>query len=49
MKDEQETVGFYLDISDSTQNPYIRRVCKRAAADVQNHAVWFLFFYTESK
>lgn len=49
LKDEQETVDFYLDIADSTQNPYIRRVFKRAAADEQNHAVWFLFFYTESK
>lgn len=49
LKDEQETVDFYLDIADSTQNPYIRRVFKRAAADEQNHAVWFLYFYTESK
>ncbi|UAL48439.1 ferritin-like domain-containing protein [Sutcliffiella horikoshii] len=49
LKDEQETVEFYLDIADSTQNPYIRRVFKRAAADEQNHAVWFLYFYTESK
>ncbi|MCM3617087.1 ferritin-like domain-containing protein [Sutcliffiella horikoshii] len=49
LKDEQETVDFYLDIADSTQNPFIRRVFKRAAADEQNHAVWFLYFYTESK
>ncbi|KMJ58012.1 hypothetical protein AB685_14420 [Bacillus sp. LL01] len=49
LKDEQETVDFYLDIADSTQNPYIRRVFKRAAADEQNHAVWFLYFYTVSK
>ncbi|WP_404448941.1 ferritin-like domain-containing protein [Sutcliffiella horikoshii] len=49
LKDEQETVDYYLDIADSTQNPYIRRVFKRAAADEQNHAVWFLYFYTESK
>jgi len=48
-KDEQETVDFYLDIADSTQNPYIRRVFKRAAADEQNHAVWFLYYLSENK
>ncbi|WP_417900920.1 ferritin-like domain-containing protein [Bacillus haimaensis] len=48
-KDEQETVDFYLDIADSTQNPYIRRVFKRAAADEQNHAVWFLYYMMENR
>ncbi|PPA69473.1 rubrerythrin family protein [Jeotgalibacillus proteolyticus] len=42
-KDEQETVDFYLDLADRAQNPHIKQVFKRAAADEQNHAVWFLF------
>lgn len=45
-KDEQETVDFYLDIADKASDPYIREQFKRAAADEQNHAVWFLFYYT---
>jgi rubrerythrin len=49
LKDEQATVDFYLDIADSTQNPYVRRQFKRAAADEQNHAVWFMYYYTDSK
>ncbi|MTH55670.1 ferritin-like domain-containing protein [Bacillus mangrovi] len=43
-KDEQETVDFYLDISDKATNAYIKRTFRRAAADEQNHAVWFLYF-----
>ncbi|GLB60689.1 ferritin-like domain-containing protein [Cytobacillus sp. NCCP-133] len=43
-KDEQEAVDFYLDIADQTADPYIKEVFKRAAADEQNHAVWFLYF-----
>ncbi|MBM7702102.1 ferritin-like domain-containing protein [Metabacillus iocasae] len=45
-KDEQETVDFYLDIADKSQNPFIQATFQRAAADEQNHAVWFLFFLT---
>ncbi len=45
-KDEQETVDFYLDISDQTQDPYIREIFRKAAADEQNHAVWFLYYLT---
>ncbi|MFC3884966.1 ferritin-like domain-containing protein [Bacillus songklensis] len=45
-KDEQETVDFYLDISDKAQDPYIKEQFRRAAADEQNHAVWFLYFCT---
>ncbi|MDH7479215.1 MAG: ferritin-like domain-containing protein [Syntrophomonadaceae bacterium] len=45
-KDEQETVDFYLDIADKARSPYIKQVFRRAAADEQNHAVWFLYFYT---
>lgn len=43
-KDEQETVDFYLDIADSTQAIVIKETFRRAAADEQNHAVWFLYF-----
>lgn len=44
-KDEQETVDFYLDIADKAQNSYIKEQFRRAAADEQNHAVWFLSFF----
>ncbi|WP_189655312.1 ferritin family protein [Bacillus sp. HNG] len=43
-KDEQETVDFYLEISDKANDPIIKERFRRAAADEQNHAVWFLFF-----
>lgn len=43
-RDEQETVDFYLDIADKAQNPVIKEAFRRAAADEQNHAVWFLYF-----
>ena len=46
-KDEQETVDFYLDIAEKAQDPFIKEKFKRAAADEQNHAVWFLYFYTK--
>ncbi|HYK74135.1 MAG TPA: ferritin-like domain-containing protein [Pseudoneobacillus sp.] len=44
--DEQETVDFYLDIADNTRDAYIKETFRRAAADEQNHAVWFLHFLT---
>ncbi|MGG4468811.1 ferritin-like domain-containing protein [Paenibacillus alvei] len=44
--DEQEAVDFYLEISDSTNNNFIKESFKRAAMDEQNHAVWFLYFLT---
>lgn len=47
IKDEQKTVDFYLDIADKTKDPYIHEQFRRAAADEQNHAVWFLYFYTQ--
>ena len=47
-KDEQETVDFYLDIADKANDKTIERVFQRAAADEQNHAVWFMFFLTTS-
>lgn len=45
-KDEQKTVDFYLDIAEKAQDPYIKESFRRAAADEQNHAVWFLYYYT---
>lgn len=44
LRDEQHTVDFYLDISDESKHPFIKEVFRRAAADEQNHAVWFLYF-----
>ncbi len=43
-KDEQKTVDFYLDIADMTQDRVIKEAFRRAAADEQNHATWFLFY-----
>ncbi|MGE6203777.1 ferritin family protein [Guptibacillus hwajinpoensis] len=47
--DEQNTVDFYLDIAEQTQDPYIKETFKRAAADEQNHAVWFLYMLTKRR
>ncbi len=41
-EDEQHTVDFYYEIADQANHPLIRRLFCRAAADEQNHAVWFL-------
>ncbi|NPV91658.1 MAG: ferritin-like domain-containing protein [Firmicutes bacterium] len=46
LQDEQKTVDFYLDIADQAKSAYIKKRFKRAAADEQNHAVWFLYFLT---
>ncbi|MFD2216163.1 ferritin family protein [Metabacillus endolithicus] len=46
-KDEQEAVDFYLDIADQAQDPFIKERFRRAAADEQNHAIWFLFFLSK--
>jgi rubrerythrin len=43
-KDEQETVDFYNGVSARAHDPIIREEFARAAADEQNHAVWFLYF-----
>ncbi|MFY0760502.1 ferritin-like domain-containing protein [Metabacillus dongyingensis] len=48
-KDEQETVDFYLDIAENASSPYIRKQFKRASADEQNHAVWFLYYFIQNK
>lgn len=47
LKDEQETVDFYLHIADRALTPYIKQAYMRAAQDEQRHAVWFLFFWTK--
>lgn len=47
-KDEQEAVDFYLDIADKSQDAFIKDRFRRAAADEQNHAVWFLSFFKKS-
>ncbi|WP_051045251.1 ferritin-like domain-containing protein [Halalkalibacterium ligniniphilum] len=46
IEDEQHTVDFYMEVGDQAQNPHIKEVFYRAAKDEQNHAVWFLYFYT---
>ncbi|OYD07298.1 rubrerythrin family protein [Paludifilum halophilum] len=47
LKDEQQTVDFYLDIADKARNPAVKSAFIRAAQDEQNHAVWFLYFWTK--
>ncbi|MDN4593229.1 ferritin-like domain-containing protein [Polycladomyces subterraneus] len=46
LKDEQNTVDFYLEIADKARDPAIKKAFTRAAQDEQNHAVWFLYFWT---
>jgi len=48
-EDEQKTVDFYLDIADKATSPYVKERFKRAAADEQSHAVWFLYLLTMHK
>jgi rubrerythrin len=43
-EDEQKTVDFYHDIADKANDPMIKAQFNRAAADEQNHAVWFSYF-----
>ncbi|RHW42047.1 ferritin-like domain-containing protein [Neobacillus notoginsengisoli] len=45
-RDEQETVDFYLDIAERATTQEMRKAFKRASADEQSHAVWFLYFMT---
>ncbi len=49
LQDEQRTVDFYLEIADDATNQYIKEVFRRAAADEQNHAVWFLYYFLKNK
>ncbi|MCZ8516250.1 ferritin-like domain-containing protein [Paenibacillus filicis] len=48
-KDEQETVDFYLNIAEKSVDPYGKDQFRRAAADEQNHAVWFLYLLTRHR
>lgn len=47
--DEQETVDFYHRIALAAGPGEMREAFKNAAADEQNHAVWFLYFMTASR
>ncbi|KIL47120.1 ferritin family protein [Jeotgalibacillus campisalis] len=47
-EDEQKAVDSYLEIADKAQNTYIKNRFRRAAADEQNHAVWFLYLLQKS-
>lgn len=49
LKEEQHSVKFYLRISDETNNQYIKEVFRRAAVDKQQHAFWFLYYWTLQK
>ncbi len=49
IEDEQETVDFYLNIMDETNDPAIKAAFRRAATDEQNHAVWFLYYLLKAK
>ncbi|MBV7504111.1 ferritin-like domain-containing protein [Bacillus sp. sid0103] len=49
LQDEQTTVDFYMEVADGTADPTIKEAFRRAAADEQNHAVWFLYFYSKNK
>jgi rubrerythrin len=49
IKDEQKTVDFYHEIADDATDQSIKEVFRRAAADEQNHAVWFLYYFTKHK
>ncbi len=42
--DEQETVDFYHEMARNVPDPRISDAFAKAAADEQNHAVWFLYF-----
>lgn len=47
-KDEQEAVDFYLDIADQAKEQFIKERFRRTAADEQNHAIWFLYFFQKN-
>ncbi|MEK5645239.1 rubrerythrin family protein [Paenibacillus rhizosphaerae] len=48
-KDEQNTVDFYHEAADRASDPAVKQAFLRAAADEQNHAVWFLYFLTKQQ
>ncbi|MCM3763557.1 ferritin-like domain-containing protein [Neobacillus niacini] len=47
--DEQKTVDFYLEIADQATDPFVKDLFRRSAADEQNHAVWFLYYFMKNK
>ena len=49
IQDEQETVDFYLETADGATDRSVRKAFRRAAADEQNHAVWFLYYFVKNK
>jgi rubrerythrin len=49
IQDEQKTVDFYMEVSDDSTNKHIKEVFRRAAVDEQNHAVWFLYYFSKRK
>ncbi|HWO96506.1 MAG TPA: ferritin-like domain-containing protein [Bacillus sp. (in: firmicutes)] len=49
LRDEQKTVDFYLEMADEATNQSIKEAFRRAAADEQNHAVWFLYYFVKAK
>lgn len=49
LQDEQKTVDFYMEIADVATDQLIKGAFRRAAIDEQNHAVWFLYFFTKAK
>lgn len=49
LQDEQKTVDFYMEIADAATDQLIKGTFRRAAIDEQNHAVWFLYFFTKAK
>lgn len=49
INDEQKTVDFYMEIADDVTDTHVKEVFRRAATDEQNHAVWFLYFYTKNR
>ncbi|MBD3108175.1 ferritin-like domain-containing protein [Bacillus sp. AGMB 02131] len=48
-KDEQQAVDTYLTAADEATNWYVKDAFRRAAADEQNHAVWFHYLMTTTK
>jgi rubrerythrin len=49
LEDEQMTVDFYHEVADGASDPAIKEAFRRAAADEQNHAVWFLYYFIKNK
>lgn len=43
---EQKNVPLYLNLSERAPTPLFKKQFERAAADEQNHAVWFLSILT---